>query len=384
MSFSRSAVLLSFLHISVGAALEAQAAVQGLPPGRWPVGFTRLTCADSTRASGSGQTRMIDVGVWYPARETSLARLTYREYFLSTPPYQASSPIPDAAHEEFDEFVALLRSRGAADAVIQKWMSAPMLAAVDAPLSGRQFPLVLVAQGNAQTVQDQAPLAEYLASYGYVVATTPSPMRVTGPLTDEREVGQRANEQALDLACARGVLADRPDILGRRIGIVAHSFGARAALLLAMLDPRVAAVVSLDGGIGTATGRTSLEALPSYRAGAVRAPILHFYQQRDAFMAPDFGLLRSLTAADRWLVAVPALHHHHFTSLGAVSIEYPSVRRAIAATAATAQAYTSVARASLEFLDAFVKKDSTALSNFRRGAAWPHLRPAEKIAHESD
>jgi hypothetical protein len=92
----------------------------------------------------------------------------------------------------------------------------------------------------------------------------------------------------------------------------------------------------------------------------------------------------SLTAADRWLVPVPALHHHHFTSLGAVSIEYPSVRRAIAATAATAQAYTSVARASLEFLDAFVKKDSTALSNFRRGAAWPHLRPAEKIAHESD
>jgi dienelactone hydrolase len=222
-------------------------------------------------------------------------------------------------------------------------------------------------------------LAEYLSSYGYVVATTPSPMRVTGPLTDEREVGPRANEQALDLACARGVLAGRPDVLGLRMGLVAHSFGARAALLLAMLDPRVAAVVSLDGGIGTATGRTSLESLPSYRAGAVRAPILHFYEQLDAFMAPDFGLLRSLTAADRWLVAVPALHHHHFTSLGAASIEYPSVRGAIAATAATAQAYTSVARATLEFLDAFVKEDSMARSRFQRGAAWPHLGPAEAI-----
>jgi dienelactone hydrolase len=322
--------------------------------------------------------------VWYPARETSLARLTYREYFLSTPSYQASSPIPDPGHKEFDEFVTLLKSRGAPDAVIQKWMSAPMLAAVDAPPSGRRFPLVLVAQGNAQTVQDQAPLAEHLASYGYVVATTPSPMRVTGPLTDEREMGPRANEQALDLACARGVVADRPDVLGPRIGLVAHSFGARAALLLAMLDPGVAAVVSLDGGIGTATGRTSLEALPSYRADAVRAPILHFYEKRDGFMTPDFGLLRSLTAADRWLVAAPALHHHHFTSLGAVSIGYPSVRPAIAATAATAQAYTSVARATREFLDAFVKEDSTARRHFQRGAVWPHLGPVEAIAHEAD
>jgi pimeloyl-ACP methyl ester carboxylesterase len=92
--------------------------------------------------------------------------------------------------------------------------------------------------------------------------------------------------------------------------VVAHSFGARAALLLAMLDPQVAAVVSLDGGIGTATGRASLEALPFYRAAAVRAPILHFYEELDEFMAPDFGLLHSLTAADRWLVSVPAMHHH--------------------------------------------------------------------------
>jgi len=166
MPFSRSAVLFCLVHVSLGAALEAQVSASGLAPGRWPVGFTRLTCADSTRPPGSGQTRLLDVGVWYPARETSLARVTYREYLLSAPPHQASSPGPDARHQEFDEFVALLKSRGALDAVIQKWMSAPMLAAVDAPLSGGRFPLVLVAQGNAQTMQDQAPLAEYLASYG--------------------------------------------------------------------------------------------------------------------------------------------------------------------------------------------------------------------------
>jgi hypothetical protein len=98
-------------------------------------------------------------------------------------------------------------------------------------------------------------------------------------------------------------------------------------------------------------------------------------------MAPDFGLLRSLTAADRWLVPVPALHHHHFTSLGAVSIKYPSLRPAIAATAATAQAYNSVAAATLQFLDAFVKGDSWARTHFRRRPAWPHLGRVEEMPH---
>jgi pimeloyl-ACP methyl ester carboxylesterase len=39
---------------------------------------------------------------------------------------------------------------------------------------------------------------------------------------------------------------------GTRVFVLAHSFGARAALLFAMHDPSVAGLVSLDGGIGTA------------------------------------------------------------------------------------------------------------------------------------
>ena len=374
--------LVGFMQLGLGAALHAQAAGGGLPPGKWPVGFTRFTAADSTRALESGQPRLLDVGVWYPARTTSRARLTYREYFLDTPPHRTTLPSEDTVQREYDDLIALFRSREAPDSVVQHWLRAPMLATVDAPLSGGRFPLVLVAQGNAQTVHDQAPLAEYLASHGYVVATMPSPMLITGPLSDEREVGARAKEQALDLDFVRRVLADRRDVLGQRMGVVGHSFGARAALLLAMLDPQVAAVVSLDGGIGTASGRASLEALPIYRAEAARAPILHFYEELDAFMAPDFGLLRSLTAADRWLVAVPAMHHHHFTSLGAVSIEYPSLRGAIGATAATALAYTAVAAATCEFLDTFLKGDSLGPSHFRHQAAWPHLGRVEAIARQ--
>ena len=283
----RAALAATFIQFVTAMPLPAQAQTAGLAPGQWSVGFTHLVVADSTRRLPSGRARPIDIGVWYPTRISGSARLTYRDYVRMTPPPSDSSPSADA-RPELDGFVAFLESHGAAPDAVEQWLAAPMLATADAPPSGSRFPLVLVAQGNAQTFQDQAPLAEYLASHGYVVATSPSPMRITGPLTDEKEVGARAEEQAVDLAFVASGIAGRPDVSEARIGIVAHSFGARAALLLSMREPRVAAIVSLDGGIGTATGRTSFEALPSYHAGAVRAPILHFCERLDSVHGTGF------------------------------------------------------------------------------------------------
>lgn len=376
----RAALAATFIQFVTAMPLPAQAQTAGLAPGQWSVGFTHLVVADSTRRLPSGRARPIDIGVWYPTRISGSARLTYRDYVRMTPPPSDSSPSADA-RPELDGFVAFLESHGAAPDAVEQWLAAPMLATADAPPSGSRFPLVLVAQGNAQTFQDQAPLAEYLASHGYVVATSPSPMRITGPLTDEKEVGARAEEQAVDLAFVASGIAGRPDVSEARIGVVAHSFGARAALLLSMREPRVAAIVSLDGGIGTATGRTSFEALPSYHAGAVRAPILHFCERLDSFMAPGFGLLRTLTSADRWIVTVSAMHHHHFTSLGAVSLWYPALRPALGATAATPASYSAVAGATREFLDAFLEADSASRSHLLH-AAWPPLGPVERLVRE--
>jgi len=342
----------------------------GLHVGVLPVGFTLFLLTDSTRRMPSGEPRPVTVGVWYPARAVAAPRLTYREYF---------SLSPETGGRELDELVVFLTSHGAQTDAVQEWLGAPMLAARDAPAAGGRFPLVLLAQGNGQTLRDQAPLAEYLASHGYVVATCPSPMLITGPLTDDADIARRAEEQADDLGFVRAALHQRPDVAGDRIGLVGHSFGARGALLYEMREHRVAALVSLDGGIGTATGRAGFEAAPSFRAGSARAPILHFYEPLDKFMTPDFGLLRSLDSAERWLVRVPAMHHHQFTSLGAASMAFPQLRPALAATSATADEYGSVERATLDFLDGFVKQRSAVQARLRRGEPWPFLDRPEII-----
>jgi len=337
-----------------GTGLHAQA--PALQPGAFPVGFTHLAVPDSSRSTSSGAARRLDIGIWYPSEPASASRLTYRDYFLLTPPPQDSIAPAEAARRELDGFAAFLASHGADSTAVAAWLVAPMLAASDARPARRRFPIVLLAQGNEQTIRDQAPLCEYLASHGFVVASAPSPMRISGPLTDVAQSGARAQEQARDLATVLTLVASRPGADPARVGVVGHSFGARAALLLGMHDGRVAAVVSLDGGIGTATGRSSLERAAWFDAEAARAPILHLYERLDPFMTPDFGLLRSLGSSDRWLVEVPAMHHHHFSSLGAVATAQPALAPALGASDGTAAAYVAVAEATLGFLGHFLSQ----------------------------
>ena len=123
----------------------------------------------------------------------------------------------------------------------------------------------------------------------------------------------------MDLALAASKIKSRAELDREGMAVVGHSFGARAALLLAMSEPSVRAVVSLDGGIGAKTGRGQLERSGLFRPEAMTAPILHFYEEVDAFMAPDWSLIASLAGSRRFLVKVPAMRHVHFTSVGPLS-----------------------------------------------------------------
>jgi hypothetical protein len=58
------------------------------------------------------------------------------------------------------------------------------------------------------------------------------------------------------------------------------------------------------------------------------------------------------------------MHHHHFASLGALSVTQPALAPALGATGETARAYLAVARATLDFLDHFLAHDP-------RTPAWP-------------
>jgi dienelactone hydrolase len=339
-----------FLSAAIDGA-QAAAAPLALAPGPHPVGFRVFNQRDASRRLADGALRPVQVAVWYPAQASTAPALRYRDYVLVAARERLFDPLTAGAAEKalaaYREFLA---GNGVPAAGIGEWLDAEMLAREDAPAASGRFPLLLVGAGMGGALQDQATLAESLAGHGYVVATTPSPVRLGVRMESEADVPAMAAEQARDLEVALEILTPRSMVDASKEGVIGYSFGARPALLLAGRHPSLRALVSLDGGIGSAAAKAWLGPRDLDRA-SLRTPILHVYEEEDPDARPDFALLASLAAAPRTLARAEGLRHLDFVTFGLASATLPSLGTADARRAAALRAVFAVTRA---FVDAHV------------------------------
>ena len=276
------------------------------------------------------------VSVWYPAASSG-APLTFGDYL-------------GPARQEFEAF---LSGAGLSREGIRAYVGARMTAVRDARPSKGTFPLILVAQGNQHAAADQAVLCEYLASHGFVVATTPSPMLVR-PMTDAEQIGEFAELQAAELRRAVRVVSAHHRVDATKIAVVGHSFGSRAALLLAMSHESVRAIVSLDGGIGSSIGVAQMRAARSFRPGRV-PPLLHLYETEDAFVQSDPTFLQSAGSASLHTESIRGMHHVHFSSLGFAAASIPELQKLTRAPADVGESTEYIARRTLAFVSRYLR-----------------------------
>jgi dienelactone hydrolase len=337
--------------VLLGSALAADAPSLALDPGPHPVGFRVFNHRDATRHLADRSLRPVQVSVWYPAASGAGAPLTYHDYVLVAAREKTLVPLSaDGERQALDGYRAFLTRNGVPAAGIEEWLRSSMIARPEvAPAPGR-FPIVLIAQGTGGAVPDQAALAESLATHGYVVATTPSPLRLGARMESEADVPAMAAEQARDLEVALSVVAPRAMADSTRTAVIGYSFGARPALLLAGRHPAWRALVSLDGGIGSAEAKGWLGPRALDRA-ALRTPILHVYEEEDESAHPDFDLLASLVHSPRTLARVEGLRHLDFITFGLAAATLPSLGRADAARVAALRAVFALTRG---YLDAHV------------------------------
>jgi Dienelactone hydrolase and related enzymes len=281
----------------------------GLSPGRFHAGYRHVDGVD----------------LWYPSK-TDGASMHFRDYLGAD-------------------------ARGLSSQATESFLGAHVYATRDAIAAKGRYPLVLIAQGNGQDAADQAVLAEFLASHGYVVASVPSPMK-KHPMTDESQIGAFAEEQARALERARVVASRAVRIQKKRQAVIGHSFGARAALLLAARDRNIRAVVSLDGGIGTATGNQYLQ----FDHHAPLPPLLHIYEELDPFMKPDFTFLKELRTASLTTTPTAGMHHIHFTTYGFAAAAIAEVATVTKAGPQVRENVAGTARLVLTFLDDHLSK----------------------------
>ncbi len=198
-----------------------------LDKGNFQVGFKVFFLYDSARTIDKPNGfRPVQVSIWYPANNSGKsARMTYKDYFLLSAKetnYKTSKSLTDSAVVNYKK---LLAGNGIVDSTVDKWFNTKMLAVKNAQPIKDIFPLVVVAQGNFHSAHHQAFLCEFLASYGYVVITTPSQTRITGQLTDVSQAVASAEEQIEDMEFAIKAVKKFGNIDFNNIALLGHSFG---------------------------------------------------------------------------------------------------------------------------------------------------------------
>jgi pimeloyl-ACP methyl ester carboxylesterase len=323
----------------------------GLQPGQYAVGFKswhlRAQDADWKYAAP----HLVQINVWYPAVSEGKA-MTYRDYLLLSLTETTADELTEKQREAgVADFTKFLKSEGLSDLSTRTLLDATMYARRDArSLALKRFPIVFVVQGNGQSAASQAVLSEFLTSHGYIVVTTPSITRLTGPIQSTELVARKALEQTEDIDRAASAIGDSPNAVNIPISLVSHSFGARAALIYAMHHP-TNALVSLDGGIGTATATASMLSLKELDLTKPVPPILHFYEMNEDRMNPDFRLLRSLRTPDLQLVRMNSMMHVHFTTDGFGALLVPELARVTRAGPDLRKEVVAMAQQTLAFLD---------------------------------
>ncbi len=293
-----------------------------LDRGNYEVGFNVLSLYDSSRTiTDQKKYRPVQISIWYPAEFSSItSSMKYKDYFLLSAAeinFEISESYKDSAVTEYKN---LNLQNGVNANAFENWFNTIMSAEKNATPISKKFPLVIVTQGNYHSAHHQAFLCEFLASYGYVVVTTPSQTRISGQLTDNSQAIESAEDQVKDLEFAIHSLRNFDNIDFNNIALLGHSFGGRSILLLQMKNENVKCLVSLDGGLGLNTAIDDIKKSPEFNSEKMNVPLLHIYEDNEEFIKPDFTLIDSFANSKNiFLIKIDDMHHFYFSSIGFAS-----------------------------------------------------------------
>lgn len=230
----------------------------------------------------------------------------------------------------------------------------PTAARRDASPAPGRFPLLVQSGfGGAST---QSVMHEYLASHGYVVASTP--FLNTSPAWHDRGEWTAAalDEEVRDIGFVFSLAQDLPFVNPEKVAVI--GMGGHAGLFYQMRTGALDAIALLDASFPEAARR-----LPYFDPARVRVPLLDL---PNTDYPRETWLLDSMPYAEKFLVRGKELAHNDF---------YQFRRVANPETATEQRQYQAIARTTRAFLDYTLKRDSAGLGYLTGIAAAPDLPP---------
>ncbi len=333
----------------------------GEQPGPFLVGLRVVEQYDRTRSFEDGS-RPIQTLLWYPAKHTGTVPMTLGEYadFIKTET-SFGKPVEHGPHQdhvaEFTHGVAGMPTRAVRNAAVE---------------AGR-FPLVIYAPSLNGANTENIELCEYLASYGFVVMASPS-LGADGRAMTVDAAG--ADAQAGDISFLIGFAKSLPDVDLSEVAAIGYSWGGTAELLAAARDPRIDALVVLDGSFlygSVPAGDVHPEKMEIPLLVFTRGEEPLAVRDRQVLSAPPPGILSEWTRGDLLHLELLAASHLTFSSMYQGSERFRNEALQFAPADYTleegAESYNWMARYTREFLDAYLKHDRAAMAFLRRTPA---------------
>lgn len=340
-------------------------------PGPYQVGLKVIDQYDRSRVfeianvepgkPATEEPRPLQTLVWYPAQTSSAQRMTVGDYAaLIQTETSFDQPVDHGKPQSFVQDY----TRGTT--ALMTW------AIRDATVLDGQFPIAIYAPSVNAPSTENIELCEYLASYGFVVIATPSMGATSRTMTVDLA---GANAEARDISFLIDFAKTLPDTDTSKIAAIGYSWGGMAALFAAARDPRIDALVSLDGSFRYSPG-TVVEA-GDVHPDRLAIPLLIFSRAEETLESWDAmrhgkdqgaiapNVLNQWTHGDLLHLHMLAVSHIQFSSMYQRSERFR--KEALQFSPADysledgAESYNCMARYALEFLNAYLKHDATAM-----------------------
>jgi hypothetical protein len=290
--------------------------LRGLNVGPHRVGFRVEAGVDPTRhVNRADAGTRLGLAVWYPATPApGAAPLTGLDYRLLS----FNEPLSAAERQRFAngeaETAMGWRHVGIVPMDRRQALSsleAPGIAVGNAPPIAGRFPVVMVLGGQYYL----STTAELLASHGFVVAAA---FRFSDVSNEVGTAGSTwyVENSVRDAEWALEQLRTFEQADVARLGAVGHGGGGLQALLFAMRNVNVSAVVNIDAG--NFSTRTQAQQTPFYSPRLVRVPYLYVATAETRKGQDRWDDFAAMRFSDRIEVVLqePALRHHDLSDLG--------------------------------------------------------------------
>jgi dienelactone hydrolase len=352
-----------------------------LQPGAHSVGYRATIVPDRSRIFipernyegkiyAGERSRPVLIQIFYPAQLPSNAvRMVYGDYLKLQGETPAAALVAEGlrqrAHVIHDyyqgKYLQTYRN-----GLYERLVRFPSAAVRDAPAAEGRFPVVIYGGGAAFGTDENTVLWEFLASHGYVVAVVPM-MGANGVTSPADAVGLETHTRDMEFLFEHLHTLSIADM--SRVGAMGFSYGGQAALLMAMRNPDVKAVVGLDPSFIGSHYNRFLKSSPFYNVADVTVPILELHRKDENTVTYD--VTNALKYSERYSFEINELNHVDFDNYALLyTAALPEQVKQSSPIAARKAAYEAMSRYVLSFLDVYLKAEKSKSEGLKKPAEW--------------